>query len=79
MTISIDKTFAPVAKLSSLRTILAIAAEHDLEIHQMDVKCAYLNGELEEEIFMELPPGFNAPGNMVFRLQKAVYGTKQGG
>ena len=74
-----DETFAPVAKLSSLRTILAIAAEYDLEVHQMDVKCAYLNGELEQEIFMEPPPGFDAPSNMVFRLRKAVYGTKQGG
>ena len=61
-----DKIFAPIAKLSSLCTILAIAAEHDLEVHQMDVKCTYLNGELEQEIFIELPPGFNAPNNMVF-------------
>jgi hypothetical protein len=74
-----DETFAPVAKLSFLRTILAVAAEYDLEVHQMDVKCAYLNGELEEEIFMEPPPGFDAPANMVLRLRKAIYGTKQGG
>ena len=58
--------FAPIAKLLSLHTILAIAAEHDLEVHQMDIKCTYLNGELEQEIFMELPPGFDAPNNMVF-------------
>jgi transposase InsO family protein len=74
-----DETFAPVAKLASLRMILALAAEHDLELQQMDVKSAYLNGDLREEIFMEAPPGFEVPDGMVLRLIKAVYGTKQGG
>ena len=74
-----DETFAPVAKLASLHMILALAAEHDLELQQMDVKSAYLNGELREEIFMEAPPGFDVPDGMVLRLIKAVYGTKQGG
>ena len=74
-----DETFAPVAKLASLRMILALAAEHDLELQQMDVKSVYLNGELREEIFMEAPPGFDVPEGMVLRLIKAVYGTKQGG
>jgi Reverse transcriptase (RNA-dependent DNA polymerase) len=74
-----DETFAPVAKLASLRMILALAAEHDLELQQMDVKSAYLNGELREEIFMEAPLGFDVPDGMVLRLIKAVYGTKQGG
>ena len=77
--IDYDETFAPVAKFASLRVILALAAERDLEVHQMDVKLAYLNGELKEEIFMEAPPGFEIPAGMVLRLVKAVYGTKQGG
>ena len=77
--IDYDETFAPVAKLASLRAILAIAAERDLEIHQMDVKSAYLNGALSNEIFMSPPPGFDIPDGMVLRLVKAVYGTKQGG
>jgi Reverse transcriptase (RNA-dependent DNA polymerase) len=77
--IDFDETFTPVAKLASLRTILVIAAERDLELHQMDVKSAYLNGVLKEEIFMNPPPGFNVPNGMVLRLRKAVYGTKQGG
>src|SRR5712671_7923560 len=77
--IDYDKTFMPVAKLASLRVILALAAEQDLEIHQMDVKSAYLNGTLEEEIFMEPPPGLEVPNNMVLCLKKAVYRTKQGG
>jgi hypothetical protein len=54
--IDYDETFAPVAKLTSIRTFLALAAELDLEVHQMDVKSAYLNGVLEEEIYMESPP-----------------------
>jgi hypothetical protein len=74
-----DETFAPVAKLASLHTILALAAELDLEIHQMDVKSAYLNGELKEEIYMKPPPGFDVPDGMVLKLVKALYGTKQGG
>jgi len=74
-----DETFAPVAKLASLRTILAIATNQDLEVHQMDVKSAYLNGALQEEIYMKPPPSFNIPEDMIFHLIKAVYGTKQGG
>ena len=74
-----DEMFAPVAKFASLRVILALAAKRDLEVQQMDVKSAYLNGELKEEIFMEAPPGFDVPKGMVLRLIKAVYGTKQGG
>ena len=45
----------------------------------MDVKAAYLNGVLKEEIYMEPPPGFDIPESMVLKLLKAVYGTKQGG
>jgi reverse transcriptase-like protein len=45
----------------------------------MDVKSAYLNGTLQEEIYMEPPPSFNVPEGMIFHLIKAVYGTKQGG
>ena len=56
------ETFAPVAKLSSIRALLALATHHDLEIHQMDVKCAFLNGVLEEDIYMEQPQGFIEKG-----------------
>ncbi len=49
-----NETFAPVAKFVSIRCILALAAIEDMEIHQMDVKTAFLNGDLEEEIYMEL-------------------------
>src|SRR6266702_5797983 len=74
-----DETFAPVAKFASLHAILALAAELDLEVHQMDIKSAYLNGELKEDIHMKPPPGLDIPEGMVLKLVKAVYGTKQGG
>jgi hypothetical protein len=77
--IDYDEMFTPVAKLALLHAIMALAAERDLKLHQMDVKSTYLNGELREEIFMEAPPGFDIPDGMVLCLIKAVYGMKQGG
>ena len=74
-----DQTFAPVMKFASFHAALAIAAKCDWEVHQMDVKAAYLNGRLEEEIFMKSPPGFNISEGMVLKLIKAVYSMKQGG
>lgn len=72
------ETFAPVAKLTSIRTILAIAAQRDMEIHQMDVKTAFLNGDLTEEIYMEQPEGFESDdANLVCKLKKTIYGLKQ--
>jgi len=51
--VNYNETFAPVAKFTSIRCILALVASKDMEIHQMDVKTAFLDGELEEEIYME--------------------------
>ena len=73
-------TFAPVAKLASLRIILAIAAAEDLEIHQMDVVAAFLAGYLELEIYMEQPEGFKQgtdEEDLVCLLKKSLYGLKQ--
>jgi len=73
-----DQTFAPVAKFTSIRAILSIAAILDLEIHQMDVKCAFLNGDLEEELYMTVPEGVKTPTEGRFcRLQRSLYGLKQ--
>ncbi|RVW17127.1 Retrovirus-related Pol polyprotein from transposon TNT 1-94 [Vitis vinifera] len=55
-------TYSPVTRINSIRMVLAIAALRNLEIHQMDVKTAFLNGDLDEEIYMEQPEGFQAPG-----------------
>jgi Reverse transcriptase (RNA-dependent DNA polymerase) len=74
-----DKTFTPVTKFTSIHAIMALAAKHDLEIHQMDVKSAYLNRELKEKIFMEPPLGLEVLDGMVLKLLKAIYGIKQRG
>ena len=75
--IDYNETFAPVTKFNSIRVLLALAARLDLEVHQMDVKSAFLNGELEEEIYMRVPPGHNSPPGVVWKLNKALYGLKQ--
>nr|GFB36417.1 60S ribosomal protein L23a [Tanacetum cinerariifolium] len=72
-------TYSPVTHITSIRMIPAIVALRNLEVHQMDVKMAFLNGDLEEEIYMNQLEGFIAPGQegKVFRLVKSLYGLKQ--
>jgi hypothetical protein len=73
------ETFSPVAKFTSIHIISALTAYYDLELHQMDVKTAFLNGVLEEEIYMLQPKGFRGKGNenMVCKLKRSIYGLKQ--
>ncbi|MCQ7056692.1 hypothetical protein M9Y08_18120, partial [Clostridioides difficile] len=77
--IDYEETFSPVAMLKSIRILLAIAAHMDYEIWQMDVKTAFLNGSLEENIYMKQPEGFIAKGqeHLVCKLKKSIYGLKQ--
>ncbi|GKA43897.1 zinc finger, CCHC-type containing protein [Tanacetum coccineum] len=72
-------TYAPVARITTIRLLLALAAIHNLVIHQMDVKTAFLNGDLDEEVYMKQPEGFIMPGNehKVCKLVKSLYGLKQ--
>jgi hypothetical protein len=74
-----DETFSPVAMLKSIRILFAIAAHYDYEIWQMDVKTAFLNGYLEEDVYMDQPEGFVDPKhpNKVCKLKKSIYGLKQ--
>jgi hypothetical protein len=72
-----DETFAPVAKFQSIRTILALAAMNDLELHQMDVKTAFLYCSLEETVYMEQREGFKRGKDMVWQLDRSLYGLKQ--
>ena len=77
--IDFDETFAPVARLEAIRIFLAYVAHANFKVYQMDVKSAFLNGELEEEVYVQQPPGFedlNFP-DFVYRLLKALYGLKQ--
>ncbi|MCO5567767.1 hypothetical protein L7F22_021462 [Adiantum nelumboides] len=72
-------TFAPTARLTTICTMIALAAQKGWPVMQMDVKSAFLNGYLKEEVYVEQPPGFEVAGleNKVCRLQKALYGLKQ--
>lgn len=74
-----EETFAPVIKMNTVRIILSLAASLGWHIHQMDVKNAFLNGDLYEEIYMNQPPGFvdQQHPNLVCRLKKSLYGLKQ--
>ena len=72
------ETFAPVAAHTTIRVLLAVAAHLDLNLYHLDVDTAFLNGDLDEEIFLELPPGFALPGEkVVVKLLKSLYGLKQ--
>ena len=77
--IDFGETFAPVARLESIRILLAYAAHHNFKLQQMDVKSAFLNGPLKELVYVKQPPGFEDPKlpNHVYKLDKALYGLKQ--
>ncbi|CAM8886536.1 unnamed protein product [Rhodiola kirilowii] len=72
-------TYAPVARISTIRLLISLASIHKLLVHQMDAKTAFVNGDLEEEIYMKQPEGFAMPGqeHKVCKLVKSLYGLKQ--
>ena len=77
--IDYEETFAPVARYSSIQMILALSAQMGWHIHQMDVKTAFLNGVIEEEVYVEKPEGFEVFSSElhVCRLKRELYGLKQ--
>ena len=75
--IDYQEVFSPVAKPETIRMLLAYAAAHDLEIQQIDVRTAFLYGDLEEELYMAPPEGYDFGGDKVWKLKKSLYGLKQ--
>lgn len=72
-----NETYSPTAKLTTFRVLLSIANHFGYEMYQMDVKCAFLNGQLKEDIYMTQPEGFVKDKTMVCKLNKSLYGLKQ--
>jgi ATP-binding cassette subfamily B (MDR/TAP) protein 1 len=74
-----DEIFSPVVKMTSIKTILSLVAVEDLHLEQLDVKTAFLHGDLEEEIYMQQPQGYEVKWKekLVCRLKKSLYGLKQ--
>lgn len=77
--IDYDDTFAPVARMEAIRILIAFAAHMEFKLFQMDVKSAFLNGNLKEEVYVKQPPGFEDGDlpNHVLKLDKTLYGLKQ--
>ena len=77
--IDYGETFAPVARLESIRMLIAYASHHNFKLQQMDVKSAFLNGPINELVYVKQPPGFEDPyfPDHVYQLDKAFYGLKQ--
>ena len=77
--VDFDETFAPVAWLEFIRILLAIASHLNFKLYQMDVKNAFLNGMLQEEVYVEKPKGFVDPHrpNDMYKLKRSLYGLKQ--
>ena len=76
--VDFQDTFAPVAHLSSIRTVIALAASEDWELHQMDVKSAYLNSPIDTTVYMHLPPGHDQEGKVAC-VKRGIYGLRQSG
>jgi len=76
--VDFDEVFAPVARIETVRVLLALAAHGGWEVHHMDVKSAFLNGDLTETVYVQQPPGFVVgKGDKVLKLKKALYGLRQ--
>ena len=78
MTLTIKRFFSPIQR-RTLRIVMPLVVDYDLELHQMDVKTVFLNGELKKEVYMDQPKGFVTTRKEIFlcKLKKSIYGLKQ--
>jgi hypothetical protein len=74
-----NETYAPVTKFTTIRTIIALAAMKNYQLHHLDINPAYLNAEVKEDIYMKQPKGFEQGEDLVCKLKKSIYGLKQSG
>ena len=77
--IDYNETFSPTARMETLRTLVQVACQNDLLVHQMDVKSAFLHAPIDEEIYVNQPEGYSTDPSKVWRLKKSLYGLKQSG
>jgi hypothetical protein len=77
--LNFDKTFTPVARLESIHILLGYTTHYGFKLYQMDIKSAFLNGPIKEEVYVEQPPDFESEEypNHVYKVHKALYGLKQ--
>ncbi|KAI5731455.1 hypothetical protein M8J77_010194 [Diaphorina citri] len=75
--VNYEEVYAPVARMSTIRTLLSVAVNKSMHVHTMDVKTAFLNGNLEDTVYMKQPEGFSKNPELVCKLNKSLYGLKQ--
>lgn len=77
--VDFDEVFTPVTRIETIRLLLALAAKGSWEVHHLDVKTVFLNGEIKEEVFVKQPEGFIKHGkkHLLYKLLKALYGLRQ--
>jgi hypothetical protein len=76
--VDFDEVFSPTSKLTTFRVLLSLVATHNLELHQLDIKTAFLNGNIDTDVYLQQPPGFEQPDrSLACHINKTLYGLRQ--